>query len=64
MSAPLLVPVDMYQDAQWRGLVDDMRGLITEGLHTRENFVTHHAIKRGFTYTEARAALIEAEELQ
>ena len=64
MSTPLLVSVDMYQDVQWKGLVDDMRGLISEGLHERENFVAHHAIKRGFTYTEARAALIEAGEPQ
>lgn len=57
------VSLDMYQEVQWAGIVADMTGLIADDM-VHPDFINHHARKRGVTYDEACAALIEAQEEQ
>lgn len=62
MDNVLLVSVSRYQEAQWSGMVEDMRGLIADGLDHLPHYVAHHARKRGIDPNEAQAALIQAKE--
>ena len=62
MSTVTLVPLSKYQDMQWDGIVEDMACLIEDGLDCRENFIRHHANKRGVDLADAKAALIQLRE--